>query len=178
MPRERKPRKDEQRKDEQISELVRSLVQQELAEFKKTVTPATPPTTPDENSEDISFEVNEAPAETRTEAPAETRTEAPAETPVETPANGTETPAESVVTSTEDAEELAMGAPIKIMLFRPDLKMAAYFMVVVSIFVGLFYLSDRIFAIDVVTAILHNRVMGGFLLILSMANTLILYQAM
>ena len=170
MPRERKPRKDEQRKDEQISELVRSLVQQELAEFKKTVTPATPPTTPDENSEDISFEVNEAPAETRTEAPAET--------PVETPANGTETPAESVVTSTEDAEELAMGAPIKIMLFRPDLKMAAYFMVVVSIFVGLFYLSDRIFAIDVVTAILHNRVMGGFLLILSMANTLILYQAM
>ena len=162
MPRERKPRKDEQRKDEQISELVRSLVQQELAEFKKTATPATPPTTPDENSEDISFEVTEAPAETRNE----------------TPADGAETPAEIVGTSTEDTEELAMGAPIKIMLFRPDLKMAAYFMVVVSIFVGLFYLSDRIFAIDVVTAILHNRVMGGFLLILSMANTLILYQAM
>ena len=154
MPRERKPRKDEQRKDEQISELVRSLVQQELAEFKKNATPATPPATPDENSEDISFEVTE--------------------TPAETPAENTETLAEDTETSLDDTKEHS----IKIMLFRPDLKMAAYFMVVVSIFVGLFYLSDRIFAVDVVTAILHNRVMGGFLLILSMANTLILYQAM
>lgn len=151
------PPRERKRKTENIPELVRDLVKQELEEFKKITTPNATP----EESSSIQDSINDDTPLVDSES----------KTNEEQPTTNTEA-------TIEDNTSESSIQPVNLLIFRPDLKIASYFMIVVSILVGLFYLSDRIFAVDVVTAILHNRVMCGFLLILSIANTLILYQSM
>ena len=135
------PPRERKRKTENIPELVRDLVKQELEEFKKITTPNATP----EESSSIQDSINDDTPLADTES----------KTNEEQPAANTE----AATSAIEDSESTIQ--PVNLLIFRPDLKIASYFMIVVSILVGLFYLSDRIFAVDVVTAILHNRVKIG-----------------